>query len=139
MRIFFIFFIFLVLASPLCLAVDDVNFSSEPNESNSVQSYDSWSKGSSGMSNFSKEPSLMSRLVVSLLLVGGLGAAAYIMTKKMGHKISAASGKNIKIIEAASIGNQRHILLVECQARKFLIGSSGQTISLISELDKEQQ
>ncbi len=64
---------------------------------------------------------------------------AYFATKKVGRRMSikGVGGKNIKILDSISIGQNNAMLIVETAGKVLLVGVTQGSISLITELDAE--
>ena len=65
---------------------------------------------------------------------------AYFATKKIGKRMSVrgAGGKNIKIIDSISMGQQGSILLIMTAGKLLLVGVTQHGMSLLSELDPSE-
>lgn len=79
-------------------------------------------------------------VIVILLLFVGILYLAYITTKFIGkrYSVKGKSFNNMKILDTASIGQDRQLMIVKAAERVFLIGVTSNQISLISELDEEK-
>ena len=74
-------------------------------------------------------------VIVILLLFVGILYLAYITTKFIGkrYSVKGKSFNNMKILDTASIGQDRQLMIVKAAERVFLIGVTSNQISLISE------
>lgn len=65
---------------------------------------------------------------------------AYFATKKIGRRMSikGVSGRNIKIIDSISIGQNSAVMIIEAAEKTLLVGVTQNGINLISELDGEK-
>ena len=67
-------------------------------------------------------------------------AAAYFVSKYVGkhYKTNYGVSKHITVIESAIIGKDRSLLIVKAGEKAFLIGSTPNEFTLLSELDAQQ-
>jgi flagellar biosynthetic protein FliO len=120
----------LLLAGP---ALGQADSRSAPNDANaqaqtiSLQNLDPNAAGSS--SGSAGVPDLFLRMMVSILLVIGLGAAAFFFSKKVLPRVARGSAKEIRIVETVYLGPRKALHLVEVGRHKLLIGSTNETIT----------
>ena len=88
-----------------------------------------------GNSQGTKE--LFFKMMVSVLLVVGLGAAAIYASKRLLPKITARSGKKIKVIETVYIGPRKAVHLLKINNQCLLIGSTNETITKLADVTTE--
>ncbi|OUM97418.1 MAG: flagellar biosynthetic protein FliO [Firmicutes bacterium ZCTH02-B6] len=70
-------------------------------------------------------------LVVFVLLYAGL----YGLRRWMGGLTAGAAQRGrLRVVESLPVGPQRHLLVVEIEGRQFLIGSTPQTVTFLTEL-----
>lgn len=77
---------------------------------------------------------LFYKMILSVLLVIGLGAAAIYLTKRVLPKIAGGPSKEIQILETAHIGQRRAVHLVKAGGRTLLIGSTNGSITRLADL-----
>ncbi len=77
-------------------------------------------------------------LAGAILMVVCILALAWWCSRMLGKSwVSAASGKNIKILEQIRVGTDKSILLVKLGGHVYLIGVSGAGIQLIAQIEDE--
>ncbi len=74
-------------------------------------------------------PDLFGRMMLSILLVIGLGAAAFYLSKKVLPKVARGSAKEIRVVETVYLGPRKALHLVEVGHHRLLIGSTNETIT----------
>ena len=74
------------------------------------------------------------KLMLSVLLVGGLGAAAIYISKKLLPRITNLPGKKIRIIETVHLGPRKAIHLVEIGNQRILVGSTNENIRKLADV-----
>ena len=94
---------------------------------------DSNAPATSGYDNFGGE--LYSKTILAVLFVLVLGAAAIYVSKKLLPKITNLPGKEIRIVETVHLGPRKTVHLLEIGDRRYLIGSTNETISTLADLD----
>jgi flagellar biosynthetic protein FliO len=80
---------------------------------------------------------LFHKMMFSVLLVVGLGAAAIYISKKYLPKITNLAGKNVRIVETIHLGPRKMIHVIKAGNRKLLIGSTNENITLLADLTNE--
>ena len=76
------------------------------------------------------------RTVLSLLLVLGMMAAAYVWLKRRGN-MSSSSDRRMRIVERLSIDAKRSILLLEVDGEEIVVGMGNDSFAPIKPLQKE--
>ena len=79
-------------------------------------------------------------IIGTIVLMIAVFAAAYYVSKYVGkhYKPNYGLSKNITVIDSTSIGKDKSLLLVKVQEKAFLIGSTTNEFTLLSEFDAEQ-
>jgi len=77
------------------------------------------------------------RMILAILLVVVLGVAAIYVSKRLLPRITALSGKEIRIVETVHLGQRRSIHLIEAGGRRILIGSTNEAITKLAEVGSE--
>jgi flagellar biogenesis protein FliO len=77
---------------------------------------------------------ILTKLLLSVLAVGVLGAAAIYVSKKVLPKIGNLPGKRIHIIETVHLGPRKALHLVEVGNQQLLIGSTGEGITKLADV-----
>ena len=70
-------------------------------------------------------------LVVFLLLFAGLYGLRRWMS---GLTAGSPQRGGLRVVDSLTVGPQRHLLVVEVEGRQFLIGSTPQTVTFLTEL-----
>ncbi len=77
----------------------------------------------------------MVSVIMALALILSLGyRSSTFLGRALNH---AARGRYMKVIDQVAVGQDRQILIVEVNDKKYLVGSTPQNISLISEIEGE--
>ncbi len=79
------------------------------------------------------------RLIFSTLLVTVLGIGAIYASKKFIPRINSVSGKQIRIVEHANLGNRRMLHLIEIAGKKILVGSTPESMTKLCEYEAEKK
>ena len=79
------------------------------------------------------------KMLLSILVVAGLGAAVVYVSKKLLPKISNLPGKQIRIIETHHLGPRKSIHLITAGSRRLLIGSTSETITMLADVTDSGQ
>ena len=74
-------------------------------------------------------PALFFRMMVSIVLVVGLGVAALYVSKKVLPRVARMSAKEIRIVETVYLGPRKALHLVEVGHHRLLIGSTHENIT----------
>jgi flagellar biosynthetic protein FliO len=77
---------------------------------------------------------LFFKLMVSVLLVIGLGIAAIYASKRLLPKITNSPGRQIRVIETVHIGPRKSLHLLEIGNQRLLIGSTNETITKLADI-----
>ena len=72
-----------------------------------------------------------------IFMLGLLLAASAYLRKKQGFALKTGKDRSIKLLEKLSIDQRQHLLLVQADDKKLLLGVSSESINLISVLDSE--
>lgn len=84
--------------------------------------------------DFANGGELFIKMMLSVLLVIGLGAAAIYVSKKLLPKITNLPGKEIRILETAYLGPRKAVHLVKIGNQRLLIGSTNESISMLADV-----
>ena len=76
----------------------------------------------------------------TIVLMIAVFVAAYFVSKYVAkhYKPNYSSSKNIHIIDNTPVGKDRSLLIVKAGGKVFLVGSTPNELTLLSELDAEQ-
>jgi flagellar biosynthetic protein FliO len=74
------------------------------------------------------------KMLLSILVVIGLGIAVVYVSKKIMPRITNLPGKQIRIVETAHLGPRKGIHLVQVGTRRLLIASTDETITMLAEV-----
>ena len=77
---------------------------------------------------------LFFKMMFSVLFVVVLGVAAIYVSKKFLPKITKLPGKEIRIAETVHLGPRKAVHLLEIGNRRFLIGSTNESITRLADL-----
>ena len=80
---------------------------------------------------------LILRTLVSLGIVVGLGVAAAVAIRRWGPRLSRIQGKQIRVIETTALGPKKALHIVEVGQQRFLIGSSSEQVTLLSQIPRQ--
>jgi len=78
-------------------------------------------------------------MILSILLVVGLGAVAIYASKKLAGKITNLPGKKIKVVETVYIGPRKAVHLITVGERCLLIASTNENITKLADLTTDPQ
>ncbi|MEG0898806.1 MAG: flagellar biosynthetic protein FliO [Oscillospiraceae bacterium] len=77
-------------------------------------------------------------LLTSMMGIVLVLALAYFGSRWVGKRMSSiVSGSKIRIIDKAMLGQDKYLAVVRVGEKVFLVGISGQSINMLSELDSE--
>lgn len=79
---------------------------------------------------------LFFKMMLSVVLVGVLGVAALYISRRVLPRVTHASGKEIRILETAYLGPRKAIHLVEVSHQKLLIGSTNDSIAMLTHIEE---
>lgn len=84
-------------------------------------------------------PEILS-IIGTIVLMIAVFAAAYFVSKYVGkhYKPNNSVSKHINVIDSTTVGKDRSILIVKVGEKAFLIGSTSNELTLLSEIDAEQ-
>jgi len=77
---------------------------------------------------------LLVKTILSVVLVGGLGAAAIYGSRKLLPKITNRPGKEIRVIETTHLGPRKQLHLIEACGRRVLIASTGENVTMLADV-----
>ena len=77
---------------------------------------------------------LFFKMMFSVLFLVVLGVAAIYVLKRFGAKITKLPGKEIRIAETVHLGPRKAVHLLEVGERRFLIGSTNESITKLADL-----
>ncbi len=79
-------------------------------------------------------------IIGTVVLMLAVFVGAYYVSKYVGRHYRPGQGfsKSISVVDSATIGKDRSLMIVRVGERAFLIGSAPQAFTLLSELDAEQ-
>ena len=133
----------LILAGGLLSAAVGASSSSgqEPNAATSqqIQKNTSGSQPSYEPFGVSGEREFIYKMLLSILVVAGLGAGVVYVSKKLLPKISNLPGKQIRVIETHHLGPRKSIHLIAAGSRRLLIGSTSETITMLADVTDSGQ
>ncbi len=89
---------------------------------------------STGTGDKSSTRELFFKMMVSVFFLVALGAAAIYVSKRFLPKITNLSGKKICIAETVHLGPRKAVHLLEVGERRFLIGSTNESITRLADL-----
>jgi len=91
--------------------------------------------------NFSARPAgnlsggeMFFKLMLSVVLVGVLGAAAIYASRKLLPRITNLRGKKIRVVETAYLGPRKAVHIVEIGNQRFLIGSTNENVTKLADV-----
>ncbi|UCG07292.1 MAG: flagellar biosynthetic protein FliO [Desulfobacterales bacterium] len=80
---------------------------------------------------------LFLKMMVSVLIVVGLGIAAIYASKRLLPKITSAPGREIHVIETVHLGQRKSLHLLKIANHRILIASTNETITKLADLDDD--
>jgi flagellar biosynthetic protein FliO len=75
-----------------------------------------------------------SKMMLSVLIVMGLGAAALYISKKWLPRLTNLPTKEIRILETAYLGPRKAVHLVKIGQQRLLIGSTNESITMLADV-----
>lgn len=87
----------------------------------------------------SGEREFIYKMLLSILVVAGLGAGVVYASKKLLPKISNLPGKQIRVIETHHLGPRKSIHLIAAGSRRLLICSTSETITMLADVTDSGQ
>jgi flagellar biogenesis protein FliO len=79
---------------------------------------------------------LFLRMMLSVGLVIGLGAAALYLSRKVLPRVAHAPGKEIRILETAYLGPRKALHLVEVGSQRLLIASTNDRVTMLAPVNE---
>jgi flagellar biosynthetic protein FliO len=79
---------------------------------------------------------LFFKMMLSVGLVLGLGAAAFYLSKRVLPRVARAPGKEIRILETAGLGPRKALHLVEVSGQRLLLASTSENVTLLTSLSE---
>ena len=75
----------------------------------------------------------------AILLVFGLIFSLYVLAQRFGPRL-AGSGRRrmVRVVEATPLGDKRNLLVIDVQGRRYLLGSTHQSITLLTDVDTQE-
>jgi len=77
---------------------------------------------------------LFFKMMLSILLVAGLGVGALYLSKKVLPRVTKACGKEIRVVETTYLGPRKALHLVEIGGQRLLIGSTNESIVTLADV-----
>ncbi len=133
-----VFLVTVVLGSGVLLvcsarsATDGTELENSKSKSNSLFENDSGFSTRTGDKPGIRE--LFFKMILSVLFLVVLGVAAIYVSKKFLPKITKLPGKEIRIAETVHLGPRKAVHLLEVGERRFLIGSTNESITRLADL-----
>jgi flagellar biogenesis protein FliO len=81
---------------------------------------------------------MLSRLTVSVVVVGVLGVVAWVAIKKLGPRVGLQSGRTVNVVETVYLGPKKCLHLVEIDGQRLLLGSTADRVSMLSHLQPSE-
>jgi len=75
----------------------------------------------------------------SMVLVLALGGVALVATKRWFPRLTGRSGRQIRVVETAFLGPRKAVHLLQVGGRKYLVASSKERVSLLTEIGESFQ
>lgn len=75
---------------------------------------------------------LLTRMLVSVGIVAGLGLAALYLSKKVLPRVVNTAGREIRIVETTGLGPRKALHLVEVGGQRLLIASTSDRITMLT-------
>ena len=77
---------------------------------------------------------LFFKMMLSVLLVVGLGVGALYLSKRVLPNLTKACGKEIRVVETTYLGPRKALHLVEIGNQRLLIGSTNESIAALAQI-----
>ncbi len=113
-------------------ATDGTELENSKSKSNSL--FENDSNFSTGTGDKPGIRELFFKMMFSVLFLVVLGVAAIYVSKKFLPKITKLPGKEIRIAETVHLGPRKAVHLLEIGERRFLIGSTNESITRLADL-----
>jgi flagellar biosynthetic protein FliO len=95
-------------------------------------------EGSTGLENLGKNTldtgDALKSLVTSILVIIVLGVAAVYVAKKVMPKVSAAMGKELRVVESINLGPRKQVYVVKVGTKKLLIGAASESVTFLADV-----
>ncbi len=75
---------------------------------------------------------LFLRMMLAVVIVGGLGAATLYLSKKVLPRVTNTAGREIRIVETTCLGPRKALHLVEVSGQRLLIASTNDRITMLT-------
>jgi flagellar biosynthetic protein FliO len=75
---------------------------------------------------------LFLKMMLSIVLVIGLGGAALYLSRKVLPRVANAPGKEIHVLETACLGPRKALHLVEVGGQRLLIASTNDNVTMLA-------
>jgi flagellar biogenesis protein FliO len=102
--------------------------------SGQMQSADSNSQSSYNEFGIAGGREFFYKMLLSIVVVIGLGIAVVYASKKIMPRITNLPGKQIRIVETARLGPRKVMHLIQVGTRRLLIASTDETITMLAEV-----
>lgn len=79
------------------------------------------------------------KMLLSILVVAGLGAAVIYVSKKLLPKITNLPGKQIRVVETNHLGQRKALHLIQIGSRRLLIGSTNEAVTMLADVTESGQ
>lgn len=119
----------LLLLSGVLFGAGDAN-RVEPNTPMTLNLPQEGEGGAARYSEVSRE--MLTKTLVSLVLVVGLGIAVAWTTKRVLPRLGVKAGKEIRVLETTGLGPRKALHLVQVGSQQLLIGSTPEHISMLT-------
>lgn len=86
-----------------------------------------------GSNTFDTSDALKS-LAKAVLAVAVIGAATIYVTRKVMPKVSAAMGKEMKVVESMALGPRKHLYIVKVGTKRLLVGGAADSITYLADV-----
>ncbi len=74
------------------------------------------------------------RVLASVVVILVLGAAAFVVLRKLSPRIGIRRGRELAIVETIYVGPKRAVHLLQVGNRRFLLGSQREGVSMLAEV-----
>jgi len=74
------------------------------------------------------------RVLASVLVIIALGAAAFVVLRKLSPRIGIRRGRELALVETIYVGPKRAVHLLQVGNRRFLLGSQREGVSMLAEV-----
>ncbi len=95
-------------------------------------------EGSPGLENVGQNTldtgDALKTLVTSILVIVVFGVAAVYVAKKVMPKVSAAMGKELRVVESIGLGPRKQVYILKVGSKKLLIGAANESITFLADI-----